>query len=78
MPKKILKGTVVSDKMEKTVVIAVDVAKKHPLYTKAITKTKRYKAHDELGVKEGTEVIIEESRPYSKEVTWIVKEVVEE
>lgn len=78
MPKKTLKGEVVSNKMEKTVVVVVDMVKKHPLYDKVLFETKKFKARDELGVEPGEVVIIEESRPFSKEVTWLVKEVVEE
>ncbi len=78
MPKKVLKGEVVSDKMQKTVVVAVDMIKKHPVYTKTITRTRRYKARDEIGVKIDDTVLIEETRPISKEVTWLVKEIVEE
>lgn len=78
MPKKVLKGHVVSDKMENTVVVAVDVPKKHSIYEKALKKTKRFKARDEIGVSVGSMVIIEEHKPFSKEVTWLVKEVVSE
>jgi small subunit ribosomal protein S17 len=78
MPKKVLKGKVVSDKMQKTVVVAVDVDKKHPIYNKAIRNTRRYKVRDEKGVEVGDIVLIEETRPYSKEVTWKVIEVLEE
>ncbi len=77
MPKKILKGKVVSTKMQKTVVVAVAVHKKHPLYGKALKVTRRFKARDEIGVSDGDIVLIEEHSPFSKEVSWIVKEVVE-
>jgi small subunit ribosomal protein S17 len=77
MPKKIFKGKVVSTKMQKTVVVVVDMPKMHPIYKKAVKYTKRFKARDELGVKLGDTVIIEESKPFSKEVTWKVLEVVE-
>ena len=77
MPKKVLKGKVVSTKMEKTVVVTVEVHKRHPIYGKAVRNTKRLKAHDELGVKEGNLVLIEESKPFSREVSWLVKEVIE-
>ncbi len=76
MPKKIMKGQVVSDKMEKTVVVAVDIAKKHPIYEKALKVTRKFKARDELGASVGDIVIIEEHRPFSKEVNWFVKEIV--
>jgi len=76
MSKKVLKGKVISTKMEKTVVVVMDVHKRHPIYGKAVKNTKRIKAHDELGVKDGDTVLIEESRPFSREVFWLVKEVV--
>lgn len=75
MPKKILKGKVVSDKMEKTIVVAVDMPKKHALYSKIIKNTRRFKARDENGAKIGDVVTIEEHAPFSKEVTWEVKEI---
>jgi small subunit ribosomal protein S17 len=78
MSKKILKGEVISDKMEKTVVVAVNVAKKHPIYEKALKVTRKFKARDEIGVPIGSTVVIEEHKPFSKEVTWLVKEVVSE
>jgi len=76
MPKKQLVGTVVSDKMEKTVVVAVETKKRHPVYHKVVTKRKRFKAHDEVGAKIGDAVIIIESRPLSKDKRWKVVEVV--
>lgn len=78
MPKKVLTGKIVSTKMQKTVVVAVDVPKRHPIYKKIMKNTRKFKARDEIGVKEGDIVRIEESRPFSKEVTWKVVEVVEE
>ena len=73
-----IKGKVVSDKMDKTVVISVDRYVKHPKYGKYYTITKRYKAHDEHNVyKVGDVVIIEESKPISKDKTFIVLEKVE-
>ena len=76
MPKKVFIGKIVSDKMQKTVVVAVDVPKRHPLYTKEVKNTQRFKARNEIGAQLGDTVHIEESRPYSKEVTWKVKEIV--
>lgn len=78
MPKKTLTGKIVSTKMQKTVVVAVEVPKRHPIYKKIMKNTKKFKARDEIGVNEGDIVRIEESRPFSKEVTWKVIEVVEE
>ncbi len=77
MPKRTLKGKVVSDKMEKTIVVSVESKKKHPLYHKVMASTKKYKAHDDTNdCKIGDEVIIEESRPISKDKTWVLKEIV--
>lgn len=68
-----LKGTVVSDKMEKTVVVSVVRLKKHPIYKRYLKITKRFKAHDESGeYKVGDKVVIEETRPLSKEKRWRV------
>lgn len=78
MPKKTFNGTVVSDKMQKTVVVAVSVRKAHPVYRKVVPFTRKFKAHDDLGAKVGDSVKIEESRPYSKEVTWKVVEILKE
>ena len=78
MPKKVLNGKIVSDKMNKTVVVAVDVTKRHPQYGKEMKNTKRFKARNEIEAKLNDLVVIEESRPYSKEVTWVVKEIIEE
>jgi small subunit ribosomal protein S17 len=65
---KILTGIVVSDKMSKTVVVAVDSYVKHPKYQKYITRTKRYKAHDENNqFKVGDKVRIRETRPISRD-----------
>lgn len=68
MPKKKLKGIVVSDKMQKTAVVSVERYVKHPKYKKYMRKTKRYKAHDETKqYKVGDVVIIQECRPLSKD-----------
>lgn len=68
-----LKGSVVSDKMQKTVVVAVSRLKKHPKYKKYFKVTKRFKAHDEAGeYRVGDKVVIEEIRPLSKEKRWRV------
>ena len=68
-----LQGTVVSDKMEKTVVVKVERIKEHPRYKKRYKVHKNYKAHDEKGeYKEGDVVIIEETRPISKDKRWRV------
>jgi len=75
MPKRVLTGTVVSDKTDKTVVVLVERKVKHPLYGKIIRRTKKYHAHDEGNVfKEGQIVRIEECAPISKLKTWRVVE----
>ncbi|MFA6981570.1 MAG: 30S ribosomal protein S17 [Patescibacteria group bacterium] len=78
MSKRIFEGTVVSDKMEKTVVVAVDIPKRHRIYNKTMRNTKRFKARDEMGAHEGDWVRIEECKPYSKETSWKVIEVKKE
>ena len=73
MPKRILVGTVVSDKTDKTVVVKVERKVKHPMYGKIIRRSKKYHAHDENNdVKTGEVVRIEETAPYSKLKTWKV------
>lgn len=72
MPKKVLKGTVSSGKMNKTVVVQVTTTKRHPIYKKLIMTSKKFKARDDLGVQEGDIVSIEECKPLSKSVTWKV------
>jgi small subunit ribosomal protein S17 len=70
-------GVVVSDKMDKTVVVAVRTLKFHRVYKKGIRRTQRYKAHDaENACRAGDEVIIEEMRPLSKDKRWRVIEIV--
>lgn len=74
--RKVREGVVVSNKMAKTVVVAVETRKVHPLYKKAIRFTKRYKAHDENNTcKIGDKVKIVETRPLSKEKSWRVTEI---
>lgn len=69
-------GTVVSDKMEKTVVVAVETLVPHPIYGRTMRRTKRYKAHDEENqYRTGDRVRIEETRPLSKEKRWRVVQV---
>ncbi len=68
-----LKGTVVSDKMQKTVVVAVTRLIKHPKYKKYYKVTRRYKAHSENNeYKTGDKVLIQETRPISKDKRWAV------
>lgn len=71
--KKCIEGVVVSDKMDKTVVVAVDTLKAHPKYLKRYLVTKRYKAHDpENKFKIGDKVRIQETRPMSRGKKWKV------
>lgn len=71
-------GRVVSDKMQKTVVVTVDYPRRHPLYNKTMTRTSRFKAHDENNdCKVGDLVRIEESRPLSKDKHWVVREIIQ-
>lgn len=71
-------GRVVSDKMDKSVVVAVDSVRRHPLYHKRITRTSKFMAHDERNeCKQGDLVRIEETRPLSRHKRWIVREIVE-
>ena len=75
MPKRILQGVVVSDKMDKTVVVQVERRVMHPVYKKYIKSSKKYHAHDENNAcKVGDIVRIQECRPISKTVTWVVLE----
>jgi len=77
MPKKIYTGNVVSDKMDKTVVVAVTRITQHPVYKKTIKKITKFKAHDEENkCKEGDRISIIESRPLSKDKRWKVLDIV--
>ena len=71
-------GIVTSDKMDKTVVVTIQDRVKHPLYSKIVDRSVKYKAHDEkneCGV--GDKVMIMETRPYSKDKRWRVVEIIE-
>ena len=71
-------GTVVSDKMDKTVVVAIQDNVKHPLYKKIIKRTVKLKAHDEKNeCKVGDRVMVMETRPLSKEKRWRLVEIIE-
>lgn len=71
-------GMVVSDKMDKTVVVAIEERSKHPLYKKTITKTHKFKAHDENNeCHVGDKVLIAETRKLSKDKNWRVAEIIE-
>ena len=71
-------GVVVSDKMEKTIVVAAKYKERHPIYGKFVTKTKKYHAHDEKNdCHPGDTVRIQETRPLSKTKRWRVVEIIE-
>ncbi len=73
MPKRVLQGTVVSDKNDKTIVVEVERRYTHPLLKKTVRRTKKYHAHDETNVfKIGELVSIEETPPISKKKRWVV------
>ena len=78
MPKRIMWGTVVSDKRDKTVTVKVERRVMHPVYKKFITRSKKYSAHDETNrCKIGDRVRIQETRPLSKLKRWRLIEVLE-
>lgn len=78
MPKRILQGTVVSDKQEKTVVVRVERRFTHPLLKKTVRRSKHYHAHDEAkSYKVGDSVSIEETKPISKLKRWTVVETIQ-
>lgn len=73
MPKRIMQGVVVSDKMDKTVVVRIERRVMHPLYKKFIRRSKKYVAHDESNeIKTGDIVRIQECRPLSRRKRWEV------
>ena len=73
MPKRVLEGVIVSDKMDKTIVVKVERRVQHPIYKKFIRRSKKYHAHDaENKFKVGDVVSIEESAPISKNKRWTV------
>lgn len=76
--RKRLVGTVVSDKMDKTVVVAIENRKMHPVYHKVISSTRKVMAHDETGAGIGALVRIVQSRPISKRKRWVVEAVLTE
>jgi small subunit ribosomal protein S17 len=74
--KKTREGVVVSDKMTKTRVVVIERVFRHPQYERVITRSKRLKAHDETNSsKVGDRVLIEETRPLSKEKRWRIRQV---
>ncbi|EFQ24052.1 30S ribosomal protein S17 [Aminomonas paucivorans] len=76
--RKVRTGVVVSDKMDKTVVVRIDRMSKHSLYGKPVLRVKKYKAHDEANeCRIGDRVQIEETRPLSRDKCWRVAEILE-
>lgn len=76
--RKIKIGKVVSDKMDKTIVVAIETKVRHPLYGKTVNRTTKFKAHDENNdAKAGDTVRIMETRPLSKDKRWRLVEIVE-
>lgn len=76
---RILQGVVVSDKMDKTIVVAVDRRVTHPLYEKVITRTTKVHVHDaEERCKVGDKVLIQETRPISKTKSWVLLNILEQ
>ena len=76
MPVKERVGIVVSDKMQKTIVVKVENRYSHPIYSKTMVKTKKYLVHDETGeCNIGDQVLVQECRPLSKRKRWILKKV---
>lgn len=75
--RKVRQGLVVSTKMEKTVVVKIERRVQHPLYGKVVLRSKKFKAHDEIGCDEGDTVEIMETRPLSKDKRWRVTRIVE-
>ncbi|GAB6153003.1 30S ribosomal protein S17 [Desulfosporosinus burensis] len=76
--RKLRYGKVISDKMDKTVVVSVEITERHPVYKKSITRTKNYKAHDENNdARIGDTVSIMETRLLSKDKCWRVVEITE-
>jgi small subunit ribosomal protein S17 len=75
--RKVRQGIVVSNKMEKTVVVKIEGRVPHPLYGKIVLRTSKFKAHDTLSCDIGDRVEIMETRPISKEKRWRVSRIIE-
>ena len=75
--RKVRQGIVVSNKMEKTVVVKIERRVQHPLYGKVVLRTEKFKAHDIVGCDEGDRVEIMETRPLSKDKRWRVTQILE-
>ena len=74
-PRRTKVGRVTSNKMDKTVVVAVELTMRHRLYGRTMRRTRRFKAHDERGCQVGDTVVIAESRPISKDKHWTVQDI---
>jgi small subunit ribosomal protein S17 len=75
--RKIRQGIVVSNKMDKTVVVKIERRVQHPLYGKVVLRSNKFKAHDIIGCDEGDRVEIMETRPLSRDKRWRVTKIVE-
>lgn len=75
--RKVREGLVVSNKMQKTVVVKIERRVQHPLYGKVVLRSKKFKAHDEIGCDEGDRVEIVETRPLSRDKCWRVSRILE-
>jgi small subunit ribosomal protein S17 len=75
--RKVRQGMVVSNKMDKTVVVSIERRVQHPLYGKVVLRTKKFKAHDLLGCDIGDRVEIMETKPISKDKRWRVTQILE-
>jgi len=75
--RKVRQGIVVSNKMEKTVVVKIERRVQHPIYGKVVLRTKKFKAHDIIGCDEGDKVEIMETRPISRDKCWRVTQILE-
>lgn len=75
--RKVREGLVVSNKMQKTVVVKIERRVQHPLYNKVVLRSNSFKAHDEIGCDVGDRVEIMETRPISKEKRWRVTRILE-
>ena len=76
--RKRLVGTVVSNKMQKTVTVAIENRKMHPIYRKVVSSSRKVMAHDETGAGVGAVVRIVQSRPLSKRKRWVVEAVLQQ
>jgi len=76
--KRRLKGRVLRDSIDKTTAVVIEKSKLHPIYKKKFVASKKFLVHDEVGVKKGDLVVIEETRPISKNKKWKIVESINE